>query len=307
MKSAKHGTSVGRRRGSEKSAGVAPTPLRRFAVVRLTVGLRSPLAFQLPGRRTGDWLKAPPDTVGIEFEGREFVWHPPTEHGDELGRSQYGPMVAVLITDDEDGRLAARSLQRFLSAAAFAYEEPVDDGSGGLGGDGEPDAYHPFGARAQRSHPYVRKAEAPAALVVQDHSALRLALSYFREGLNASSPFYRCVAFRNVLDAVYEVEHETAAGAPTPEAAARDAFIDAMAANVAGWYSMTTPARGWADYLREEVRNALAHVNRMGRREVNPDDPVERVRLRQDATVMRQLAKAAIEQRWPYAITRVPR
>ena len=281
--------------------------------MRLTVGLRSPLAFQLPGPRTGDWLKAPPDTVGIKFEGREFVWHPPMEYGDELAPSQYGPMVAVVIVDDEDGRVAAQSLQRFLSAAAFAYDQPVDDGSGGLGGDGESDAYHPFGARAQRSHPYVYKAEPPAALVVEDHEALRLALSYFREGLNASSPFYRCVAFRNVLDAVYEVEHEiravpgTRQRTPTKEAAARDAFIEATAAAVAGWHSMTTPPRGWAHYLREEVRNALAHVNRRERREVNPDDPTERVRLMGDATVMQQLAKAAIEHRWTPSVTRVPR
>lgn len=284
-----------------------------MCVVRLTVGLRSPLAFQLPGPLTGDRLKAPADAVGIEFEGRQFVWHPPLEYEDELGRSQYGPMVAVVIADDEDGRLAARSLQRFLSAAAFAYEQPVDDGAGGLGGDGGSDAYHPFGSRAERAHPYVYKAEAPASLVVKDHEALRLALSFFREGLNANSPFYRCVAFRNVLDAVFEVEHETGAQpgsrkrTPTKEATARDAFIDVNATAVAGWYSKTTPSQGWADYLRDEVRNALAHVKRTGRREINPDDPAERVRLMSDARLMQQLANAAIEQRWQYAVTRVPR
>jgi hypothetical protein len=258
-------------------------------------------------------LKAPPDVAGIEFEGREFVWHPPVEYEDELARSQYGPMVAVVIADDADGRAAAQSLQRFLSTAAFAYDQPVDDGAGGLGGDGESDAYHPFGARAQRSHPYVYKAEAPAALVVTGDEPLPLALSYFREGLNASSPFYRCVAFRNVLDAVYEVEHETVAvpgtqqRALTKEAAARDTFIDARAATIAEWYSRTTPAVGWPDYLREEVRNALAHVNRTGRRQVNPDDPAERVRLMGDAGLMHQLARAAINSRWPRAVSRVPR
>ena len=40
-----------------------------------------------------------------------------------------------------------------------------------------------------------------------------------------------------------------------------------------------TPTIGWANYLREEVRNALAHVRRTGRREVNPDHPEERKRL----------------------------
>jgi hypothetical protein len=167
-----------------------------MAAVRLTVGLRSALAFQLPGPNTVDWLKAPPDTVGIKFEGREFVWHPPMDYDDALGGTQYGPMVATLTTDDADYRAAAESLQRFLSAVAFAYNQPVDQGSG-LGGDGEPDAFHPFGGgRVPRSYPYIYKEEASAALVVQDDKTLRVALAYYREGLNASSPFYRSTRLR---------------------------------------------------------------------------------------------------------------
>lgn len=275
-----------------------------MAAVRLTLGLRSPLAFQLPGAQTGDWLKAPPDTVGIEFEGREFVWHPPMEYENPLGRSQYGPMVVTLTTDDADYRAAEESLQRLLSALAFAYGQPVDGGDSGAGGDGESNAFHPYGARVQRSHPYIYKTEAPAAIVVQDDRTLRLALSYYREGMNTSSPFYSCVAFRNVLDAVYEVEHETKEKAVTPEAAARDAFIESEAPRFAAW--APTPASSWADYLRDEVRNAIAHVRRTGRREVNPDDPRERGRLLSDSRVLQGLAKAAIEQRWPCGVTSVP-
>jgi hypothetical protein len=203
------------------------------------------------------------------FEGREFVWHPPTEYEDELGRTEYGPMVAVVVAGDEDGQRAARSLQRFLSAAAFAYSEPVDDGATGLGGDGESDGFHPFGSRAQRSHPYVRKAEAPAALILKEDKRLHLAVSYYREGLNASSPFYRCVAFRNVLDATYDVEHETETmrgtrrRKPTNRAAARDAFVDATAANIAEWYSMTSPRRvGLAICARRFATHSRTSVGR---------------------------------------------
>jgi len=120
--------------------------------VRITLGLRSPVAFQLWGHKTQDWLEAAPDTVGIEFEGRIFVWHPPMERGDGLSRIEYGPMVAVVVEDDADGREAAVALQRFLSAVAFHYDQPVDDGGGGLGGDGESDAFHPFGHRQQRAY-----------------------------------------------------------------------------------------------------------------------------------------------------------
>jgi hypothetical protein len=44
--------------------------------MRLTVALRSPLAFRAPGP-DGRSLAA----VAIEFEGRDFVWHPPTDSG----------------------------------------------------------------------------------------------------------------------------------------------------------------------------------------------------------------------------------
>lgn len=178
---------------------------------------------------------------------------------------------------------------------------------GGTPGSGETDTFNPYGARAQRSFPAIYKADAPAALVVEDDGTLRLTLSLYREGMNAGSPFYGCLAFRNVLDAVYGVEHETRSRVSTPEAAARDAFIDATAATYAGWYSMPTPTRGWADYYREEVRNALAHVWRTGRRHVNADDPAERVRLSSDARVLQHIAKGAVEQRWPHGVTAVRR
>lgn len=273
--------------------------------MRLTLGLQSPLAFGKLDETSRDWLKAPAVPVAIEFEGRTFLWHPPFEREDELGRTEYGPMVAVVIADDDDGKHAAPVLQRFLSAIAYYFEQPVDDGGGGVGGDGGSDPFNPFGHRQQRAHPYIYKADAPASIAtVQDQDA-QVALAYFREGLNASSPFYRCVAYRNVLDVVFGVVSETVAGAPTAEAAKRDAFIDANATRISAWYSRAAPTRGWADYLREEVRNALAHVNRSGRREINPDDPSERVRINDDSTVMRQLARDAVADRWPHAVTTV--
>jgi hypothetical protein len=214
-------------------------------------------------------------------------------------------MVAVLISDDADGKVAAVSLQRFLTAVAFQYDLAVDDGGGDLGGDGENDAYHPFASRDPRAFVAIFKAEAPLGIRVEADERLAVALAYYREGLNATSPFYRCVAFRNVLDAVFEVEQETVRGThtATAEAATRDSFVDANASRIAGWFNDPTPAGGWAEYLREEVRNALAHVNRAGTRtEVNPDNPTDRVRLKRDARVMQRIARAAIEVTWPDAV-----
>jgi hypothetical protein len=270
--------------------------------VRLTLGLRSPLAFRVPDG-TGNWLEAPAEAVAIEFEARTFVWHPPFEREDELARSEYGPMVAVVVADDEDGRRAAPVVQRFLSAIAYYFDQPVDDGGGGFGGDGGSDPFNPFGSRQQRAYPYVYRADAPTGIAAVQEKDAEVAFAYYREGLNASSPFYRCVAFRNVLDVVFSVVNDTVSGTPTEEARARDAFIESNATRISGWFSRVAPPRGWPQYLREEVRNALAHVNRSGRREINPDDPTERVRINDDSTVMRHLARAAIEDRWTHAVT----
>jgi hypothetical protein len=48
-------------------------------------------------------------------------------------------------------------------------------------------------------------------------------------------------------------------------------------------------------------------VRRTGRTRVNPDDPVDRVRLRADADMLEALARIAVDHRWPTAVTAVPR
>jgi hypothetical protein len=271
------------------------------------VALRSPLAFRLPGRPDSE--SALPETVAIEFEGRDIVWHPPMDSDGDLELTQYGPMVSVALASEDEAGPAAESLQRFLSAAAFKYDEPVEDVH--YGGRPEERGADPFNlpaTRAQRSHFLMKKVDAPAALSVVDHASLGLTLAFYREGKNAGSPFYKCLAFRHALDAAHDVELESVSRVPTPEAIARDAFIDALAPIVAGWFSLSTPARGWPHYLRFEVRNALAHVaRRRGRTSINPDDPPDRVRLRADADMLEGLARIAVDHRWPTAVTAVPR
>ena len=112
--------------------------------MRLTVALRSPVAFRLPGPLTLEAMAAPAEPVSIEFEERTFVWHPPMETESAiLGREQLGPpMVAVIVAGDPAAPDAAASLQRFLSAVAFWLTEPVTDVSGN-GGDGGSDAFNP--------------------------------------------------------------------------------------------------------------------------------------------------------------------
>ena len=252
---------------------------------------------------------APPETVAIEFEGRDFVWHPPMDTGEDLELTQYGPMVSVTLASEDESGPAAESLQRFLSAAAFKSDEPVEDVHyGGRAAKVGADPFNLPATRAQRAYFLIKKADAPASLRVTADPALWLSLALYREGKNAGSPFYKCLAFRHALDATHDVARETINRLPSPEATKRDDFIEALAPIVAGWFSLATPRKGWPHYLRYEVRNALSHVvRRTGRTRVNPDDPPDRVRLRADADMLEALARIAVDHRWPTAVTAVPR
>lgn len=274
--------------------------------MKVTLGLQSPLAFYRPLPR-GSMLDAKPEAVAIRFEGWEIVWHPPSEYRDERFDSQYGPMVAAIATDDEMDEIAY-GLQRFLSAVAWAYDQPVEDEADAefLGGEGGNDPFNPSGSRRARAHAGIFLREAPAEIEVRnDVERLGVALAYYREGLNAGSPFYRCLAFRHVLDAVFGVQHETRQKQATPEAANRDLFIDSEAPSIPS-YGLVRSGE-WSAYLREEVRNAIAHVLRPTRRQVDPDHWSERKRLALDARLLKELARMAVEQHWPNAVQAAPK
>lgn len=274
-----------------------------------TVALRSPLAFWARAPEDFappiDILKAPPEAAGVEFEGREFVWHPPMEREWEgFGLLRDGPMLAVAISDDADEAAASAAAQRFFSAIAFHYDEAVEDVS--YGSSGEPDPYHWAGSRAPQAFAGVRRETAPAAIEVNADPRLRVALAYYREGLNAGSPFYRFLALWNVLTAVFDVEHETVPGsrppASTPEAQQRDAFIRHVASTAPPGRRAARVTGDVAGYFRDEARNAIAHVRRSRGRELNPDEPAERVRLSDDSTWLRLISRAAIVDAWPDAV-----
>lgn len=277
--------------------------------MRLTVALRTPLAFWV--RLSGDITERPsaPDTVAIQFEDWELVWHPPMDSdAGDLGVMHYGPMVSVVLETQSERSSAEDALQRFLSAVAFAYDQPVEDVTyEGTPASGELDPLNPYGARTERAYSWLYRADAPERVLVMDEPVLRLALALYREGLNSGSPFYRCLAFRAVLDAIHGVEHETRQGTPTPEALTRDQFIDSAASAIAGRSSMQTPTSGWSNYLRDEVRNAVAHVLRPGRRELNPDVPADRRTIARDGRLLQGLAREAIRRDWPRGVETIVR
>src|SRR5688572_24647937 len=94
------------------------------------VGLRSsPIAFRLSGPLTRESLTAALEAVAIDFEGFEFIWHPPMKREIDGEIDDYGPMVSVLVPDTEQSPAVAEALQRFFSAMAFHYGQPVEDGA----------------------------------------------------------------------------------------------------------------------------------------------------------------------------------
>jgi len=265
-------------------------------MARFCAAIRSPIAFRgRVGLLTIENLKAPPETVGIEFEGRLFVWHAFEPRKDPVtGRMEEdGPSVSVVVKDEDDEREAADSLQHFLSALAYYYNQPAEAVS--YGGDGETDPYHPAILRARRTHsgwmmkPY-------EAMALRPESLLRLAIAYYREGLGAGSPFYRFLAFWNCLDAVFDVESDSSE---------RDAFLSEAAPRFkAQWDERypfpANPARTFA----QDSRHAIAHVLRKpGRRTIDPDSAEDRVRLDREANLLRWLARDAIEQKYPHPVS----
>jgi hypothetical protein len=246
------------------------------------------------------------DAVPIQFAGSVFAWHPARAPVDErFGPERDGPMLVVRSEDEETSRLEAlRVAEELLSALAFKFDVPIEDSMLGTGTGGD-DIFNPSGARV--THGSIGGwggfflSDAPHGIVVIDDPALRRALGLYREGLNAASPFYRCLAYRGVLDIVFGVTNETRGGQVTPEAARRDAYIDAQGPAFALQLSGSPPAPpSWAEYLREDVRNAVSHVLRAGRREVDADDPADRWRLDFDSGVLKRLARHAIEDRWSF-------
>jgi hypothetical protein len=235
---------------------------------------------------------------------------PPVD--DRFGPERDGPMLVVRSEDEVVSRLdALRAAEELLSALAFKFDVPIEDSALGSGAGGD-DIFNPHGAWV--THGSIGGwggfflTDAPRAVVVIDDPALRRALGLYREGLNAASPFYRCLAYRGVLDVAFAVTNEKRAGQVTAEAGQRDSYIDAQGPAFAAQLSGSSPSPpSWAEYLREDVRNAVSHVLRAGRREVDVDEPTDRWRLDFDAGVLKRLARGAIEDRWSlFAVTTTP-
>ena len=94
---------------------------------RLEASVRSPLAFR-HGINDGHASYADsPETVGITFDGRLFIWHSFAEQPDRgpLGSPDDGPSVTSTLGEDSYTTVATE-LERFLSALSYYHQQPAE-------------------------------------------------------------------------------------------------------------------------------------------------------------------------------------
>jgi hypothetical protein len=188
-------------------------------------------------------------------------------------------------------------MQRFLSALAFATDERIESPSWNTG-SGESDPMAPAMSRQSRDFETGMLFPAPKRLVVANDARLRLALGLYREALNVGTPFYRYLAYWNVVDAIHG-----------GEAAKVNTFLRREAARLARQRGRSLAANEMVGYLRRQVRDALAHIvpDDPAKAPIDPDLPVQRDRAHADANLMRDLARTAILNEWPDAVIVEPR
>jgi hypothetical protein len=146
---------------------------------------------------------------------------------------------------------------------------------------------HPYGAVDVRDTFGAVDVAAPHSVTVTADERLRLALAVYREGLNAASPFYRFLAFWNVIEAAF--------GGNSHD---RDSFLGSARPAHSRPPSVTGDV---AAYLRDESGNAIAHVVRADPSDtsIDPDLPSDRERLDMEGRWMQDLARGAITSVWP--------
>jgi hypothetical protein len=133
----------------------------------------------------------------------------------------------------------------------------------------------------------------PSEIVVVDDAVLRHTLAHHREGMNTESPFFRFLAFWNAMDVAFDGDE-----------AQRDAYLRDTSTRAGGTLrDYDPPPPDFAAYLIESSRNAIAHAirNDPSRVAIDPDEPLDRVRLHRDARLVRELLRARIDERWPNA------
>jgi hypothetical protein len=214
-----------------------------------------------------------------------------------------------MLPGDEAEELFSLTL-RFLSAVAFRYQ--TDAYAQGFGSSGETDPMHPAVSRQAWGGLYGAMIQlAPRRLAVVNDERQRLSLSLYREGRSARSKYLAWMALWNVIQAVHDGDETRVDQYLNTEASKvlnAPGGLNAYITSVLKGPHAANPPTNVATYLRDHGRDAIAHVIRhtAAMPHINPDDLDTRFRLDADTFLLHALARRAIEQRWPDAVTATP-
>jgi hypothetical protein len=249
------------------------------------VAVNTPVAFS-PGPRTG--LLAVAEQTVIMFDGYRFVWH---ANGEERERGDpCWPTVTVMVRDPDDYANEASATNRVISAMSYAlnYEMTIETSIA-------------TGFKTELDRPTLRQpspslgmvvVNGPTAITVEQDGRLRLVIALFREARSANSAFYRFLGYFNALDAAFDNDEP-----------ARDGFVQRSLAMCPVPAGQTGIASDWAHYLKDNLRNAVAHaVRRPGKPVLDPDDLTDRSQLDQASGMVADLVRRRVRERWPEGV-----
>ena len=252
------------------------------------MAVRSNLRFHTK-RTPGVFNPPKEETIVIQFEGRDFVWHGNFALGDH--DDEYWPTVSIVIDDEATETAGKEALERLLSAIAFWTDSPAEHLSSG--GIGYRDKLGQSFAVAMRRGMGDSILPAPERIDVIDDDDLRRALAFYREGLNCGSLFFSFMAFWNSLD--------VASSDKNPHI--RDWIRQEPPHLAAKWSYYGNPPTDWWLYLKDSSRNAIAHsVPKSGTPLLDPDLATDRERLGRNSSLVHDLAKWRIHHRWDRSV-----
>jgi hypothetical protein len=232
----------------------------------------------------GDWVVAYVNTAGpwpvktqiVSYRGAK-IWIIPV-------MKNFYPALAMRVGDGYSREDAGRLLMRFLSALSWVERRGylVE----GIGGGSSP---FPMGRDKERGFSICEEFNLTSLPDPSEEQAL-LALALMREGRGLNHPAYAFLSFYRILEVAF------------PNGAAIKAWLGSTVGSLTGFGVAEAMAKLKDDgrddvpaHLWESGRCAVAHANREP--VVDPDDPADARRMRDELPIIRALAEKAIEEK----------
>ncbi len=240
----------------------------------------------------GNWAVANLDTqipwptkvTKVRFRSRALFLLPPTSTpmppGSFASSNETYPCVAARLNPGEHLDQGVQIISHFLSSLSWVERRgsTVEYWSGG-------NLPRPMGGRSR--HPmYSEQFYCPYLPDTQDQKA-RWALAFYREGLSLNNVAYQCLSFFKVMNIFL------------PTGGRQKQWMNANAGVVADHQAamrisdIRAQHQDVGEYLYSSGRCAIAHAGDTPT--VDPEDPVDLRRLREDLPVIQALAELAIE------------